>query len=460
MLNILSSGYTRTCQTVSRREFFRIGTLGSLSLAGLLAARSRAAEAGVAVRDKSIVVLFLGGGAPHIETFDPKMSAPAEFRSIVGEVQTDLPGVTFGGCFPKLARLASKMAVVRSFQHGNTDHNVAPGIIISGNNPTRSMLGSVYAKVAGSLNPSTGMPTNVMLTPPAVGASGNFFQYPKRLTPVGSLGAGFAPFDPSSGGELKRNMELKIPRERFDNRVGLLKAFDQVRREADRAPEGGEFRQQAIDVILRGASSAFDLGKEDQRVLARYDTGHIHVPAGSTLNRSKEAQPEALGKQMLLARRLCEAGCGFVTVTSNGWDWHTAGDGGTVQDGMEVMGRAVDHAVSAFLEDLEDRGLSEKILLVITGDFGRHPRIGKGGGRDHWGNLCTLALAGGGLKMGQVIGTSNARAEVPASEPVTVENLAATMLHTLFDPGILRLQPKDAAINDFLASAEPIRQLF
>jgi uncharacterized protein (DUF1501 family) len=131
-----------------------------------------------------------------------------------------------------------------------------------------------------------------------------------------------------------------------------------------------------------------------------------------------------------------------------------------IDDGMPVLGPAVDRAASAFIEDVEQRGLSDKILLVITGDFGRTPKINAKAGRDHWGNLCTLALAGGGLKMGQVIGASDSKVSVPANDPVDAKNLAATLLHTLFDAGQLRLQPEAATINSMLASAEPIRQLF
>ncbi|MEK6236964.1 MAG: DUF1501 domain-containing protein, partial [Planctomycetales bacterium] len=172
-----------------------------------------------------------------------------------------------------------------------------------------------------------------------------------------------------------------------------------------------------------------------------------------------EFSPVALGKQMLLARRLCEAGCGFVTVGSSGWDMH--GNAFGVDDGAPCLIPAVDHAVAAFLNDLQDRGLSDKILLVITGEMGRTPKINAKGGRDHWANLCTLALAGGGLNMGQVIGASDSKGGSPATEPYGVKNLLATVMHTVFDPGTLRITdgvPTDLA--RLITENEPIKELF
>jgi uncharacterized protein (DUF1501 family) len=146
-----------------------------------------------------------------------------------------------------------------------------------------------------------------------------------------------------------------------------------------------------------------------------------------------------LGKQMLLARRLCEAGAGFVTVSNAGWDMHANKNSPKNMTALPPMTAQVDHAVAAFLEDVHERGLSDKILLVITGEMGRTPRLNRNGGRDHWANLTTLALAGGGLKMGQVIGQSDKIAGAPATQKYTPANLLATVLHTLLDPAELRL---------------------
>ena len=161
---------------------------------------------------------------------------------------------------------------------------------------------------------------------------------------------------------------------------------------------------------------------------------------------------------MLMARRLCEAGCGFVTVTSTGWDMH--GNAFGIDDGMPILGPAVDKAASAFIEDCSRKGLSEKILLVITGEFGRTPKINSRGGRDHWGNLCTLAFAGGGLKMGQVVGKSDKLVGQPAEDLVTPNMLLGTVMNTLFDPGQVRLLssiPDD--VKKAVSDSKPIPQL-
>jgi uncharacterized protein (DUF1501 family) len=203
-------------------------------------------------------------------------------------------------------------------------------------------------------------------------------------------------------------------------------------------------RQQAFGTLLGGAADAIDLSKEDARIIARYDTEPL-VPADSISkkwNNHKHYLDNArsLGKLLLLARRLCERGCGFVTLTTQFvWDMHADVNNAGVVEGMRYMGVPLDHAVSAFLEDVAARGLEEKILLVACGEMGRTPALNKNGGRDHWGNLGPLFLAGGGLKMGQVIGQSDRQAGEPRSEPVRIQNLIATILHTLFEVGDLRL---------------------
>ena len=205
---------------------------------------------------------------------------------------------------------------------------------------------------------------------------------------------------------------------------------------------------------------ALDLSKEDPRLIKRYDTGEYAIPPKLQKKKSNvpAQSPIALGKQMLMARRLVEAGCGFVTVTSAGWDMH--GNAFGINDGMPLLGSSVDKAASAFLEDLRQRGLSDKVLLIITGEFGRTPRINKKAGRDHWGNLCTLAMAGGGLRMGQVIGGSDRTASRPASDPVGVQDLMATVMHTLFDVGKLRIAPGiPSDIARAITNGAPIPQL-
>jgi uncharacterized protein (DUF1501 family) len=450
---------------IGRRTFLTVGglALGGLSLADLLAVRARAAADKALVTDKSVIFLFLHGGPSQTETFDPKMSAPAEIRSATGEIATKLPGVTFGSTFPKLAALADKFTVVRSFVPGDGNHDIKP---VVGRDTFGANLGSIYARMAGANRAGSGMPTNVALFPRAVDPSTqagtmNF----GKFGDTGPFGAAYTPFDPSSGGQLQKDMRLTVPLDRLEDRRRLLTELDRVQWTLAEtgAIEGMErVRQQAFQTILGGVADAFQLSKEDPRTLARYDTAPLVRPENidkkwKNYNNYVD-NAKSLGKLLLLARRLCEHGCGFVTVTTNFvWDMHADINNTGVAEGMRYMGVPLDHAVSAFLEDVEMRGLSEKILLVVCGEMGRTPRINKNGGRDHWGNLGPLLLAGGGLKMGQVVGQSNRHAGEPQTEPVRIKNLIATILHTLFDMGELRLVPgAPREIAQTMTSWEPI----
>jgi uncharacterized protein (DUF1501 family) len=448
-----------------RRAFLTIGglTLGGLPLTDLLAVKARAASDKRLVRDKSVIFLFLHGGPSQIETFDPKMSAPVEIRSVTGEIATKLPGITFGSTFPKLAALADKFTIVRSFVPGDAKHDIKP---IVGSDSFGANLGSIYARMAGANRAGSGMPTNVALFPRAVDPSTqkanlNF----GKFGDTGPFGAAYTPFDPSSGGELQKDMQLSVPLARLEDRRRLLAELDRV--QWTLAEAGGfegmdRVRQQAFQTILGGVADAFQLTKEDPRTVARYDTAPLVRPENidkkwRNYNHYVD-NAKSLGKLLLLARRLCEHGCGFVTVTTNFvWDMHADVNNAGVAEGMRYMGRPLDHALSAFLEDVEARGLSEKILLVVCGEMGRTPRINKNGGRDHWGNLGSLLLAGGGLKMGQVIGQSNRHAGEPQTEPIRIRHLIATILHTLFDVGELRLVPgAPREIAQIMTSWEPI----
>ena len=411
MLNLFTNRRYRDCEGTTRREFIKVGTLGmgALSLPGLLAARRAAAAAGQAVKDTSVVWVWLGGGPTHVETFDPKMTAPSEYRSVTGEVQTALPGVTVGGTFPGIAGVAEHMAFVRSFAHTNSGHGGGTHYVMTGYDnrnidngglPSRPSMGSIISRVRGTNHPVSGMPTYVRLN--GIGADGPAF-----------LGTAFAPFDPN--GEARRNMSLVVPEERLADRRALLSGLDRVNRQADQSGlmEGlSKFEEQAFNLVLGNAPEAFDISKEDPRVAERYGRG--------------------LGQQLLRARRLCEAGCGFVTVSYGGWDMH-----GNIESSLKRRSPELDHAVATFVADCVQRGLDQKILLVITGEFGRTPKVNRNAGRDHWAPLSTLALAGGGLRMGQAVGESAAKVDVPASTPIRPQDLMATIFHVLgIDPGL------------------------
>lgn len=504
MFTLSTTTGNRDCQGFHRRDFLRIGTLGLAGVTLLDLLRAAEGNERKFLRDKSVVLVFLNGGPSQIETFDPKMEAPAEVRSMTGEAKTKISGVSIGGTFPKLAALADQLAIVRSFIPGNANHD--GGVkVLSGNIVARPFWGAQYARMAGAGNPRTGMPNNVFLSPMSAGKQAD----PVGLNAggntgfagaynVGNLSSSFSPFHPTASaataaparakgkagpspnpeGGLLSDMQLRLSVERLDDRETLLKQLDALRRGLDKDEElesVDKYRQQAYQVLISGLSKAFDLSKEDPKVLERYDTSRFKTPdsIANPLPQTKIHSPLALGRQMLLARRLVEAGCGFITVGCTGWDMH-GNNGFGLLDGMEIMGNALDHAVAAFLTDLQERGLSEKVLLVMLGEMGRTPKIVNGPkptvtlngqtvqrkGRDHWANLGALLLAGGGLKMGQVVGTSDKQAGTPASDPVSLSNLTATLMHTLFDVGELRLLP--GLPQDLLrpiTDGEPIRQL-
>lgn len=454
---------------LSRRNFLEIGTLalGGWTLPRLLEARARASVAGSdgAFRDKAVVFVFMHGGPAQTETFDPKMDAPREVRSATGEISTTIPGIRFGGTFERLARQARRMAVVRSFVTGDGNHDIKP---IVGRDSLGANIGSLFSRIAGPTRFETGMPTNVALYPRAVQPEAQpvTMQF-GRFGSTGPLGAAHAPFSPGSGGELQRDMELGIAPNRLDDRRALLNQLDRLKRTLDVIGSGGmsRFQQQAFDTLIGGVSDAFDLSREDPRVIARYDTEPL-VSAASirkVWNNHKNYLDHAhsIGKLMLLARRLCERGCGFVTVTTNFvWDMHADQNNATMTEGMGYVGRPFDHAISAFIQDVHERGLQDKILLVCCGEMGRTPRLNAKGGRDHWGGLAPLMLSGGGLPMGQVIGESTRDAAGPRSSPVTMRNLIGTIMHTLFDTGQVRLMdhlPRE--LSNTVAQYDPIRQL-
>ena len=451
----------------SRRSFLRVGTLGTagaaLSLPQFLAAKALDPHL---VKDRSVVFLFMPGGPSQTETFDPKMDQPSGIRSVTGEVKTSLPGVTFGATFPKLAALAHRLAIVRSFTTGTGAHDIKP---IVGKNSLGANLGSLYARVAGMNDPVSGLPRNIALYPKAVNPEAmNMIKTFGDFASAGPLGAAYSPYEPGEGATMQADMTLKMARGRFDDRRLLLNDLDSARRRLDETGASGMsgFQGQAFDMILGGIAGAFDVSKEDPRTLARYDTAPLVNPNSirqvwKNHERYRD-HGQNIGKLMLLARRLCERGAGFVTVTTNFvWDMHADQNNATMTEGMEYVGAPFDHAVSAFIEDVENRGLSEKILLVCCGEMGRDPVINKNGGRDHWGNLAPLILYGGGLKTGQVIGQSDRRGGEPDSSPVLMENLTATILHSLLDLNKVRLL--EGLSNELLTTMttpRPIRELF
>jgi hypothetical protein len=433
MFNVWGSRQGTNCEGTSRRDFLKIGGLGlsSFFLSDLLRARAAAKAAGKATKNTSVIWLWLGGGPTQVETFDPKMSAPMEYRSTVGAVKTKITGVEIGGVFPKIANKADGMAFVRSFAHTNSGHGGGTHYVMTGYDfppadngqpQVKPSLGSILSRHRGANNSRTGLPTYVRL-------QGTYGDGPAWL------GAPYAPFD--TAGEARNNMNLNLTMERLSDRRSLLKKFDTLDRQVDKSGLMSgldSFESQAFDLILSKARQTFDINREDPRTRDRYGKG--------------------LGEQLLLARRLCEAGVGFVTLHYGGWDMH-----GQIVQNMKNLAPALDHAVAAFVDDTTGHGLDKDILLVITGEFGRTPRINGGAGRDHWAPLSTLALAGGGLKMGQVVGESNEKAEVPKSNPIKPQDLMATVFHVLGIPQDLHYKDGTGRPVPMIDGGKPIAEL-
>lgn len=427
-----------------RRDFLRIGSLGiaGMSLPQWLQARQRNAHF---VRDKSVVFLFMQGGPSQFETFDPKIEAPVELRTTTDVIETRVPGLRFGSTFQKLADRADRLTVVHSYVPGDSKHDIKPVVSDATN---KASLGAMYARLAGTTDLRTGLPTSVFLNPASLSATeGGGTDKFGRFNDAGQLGASYVPFSPGGGGPLQQSMKLSLPRGRLDDRRSLLGQLDDLKRTFD---SGGsiegmdKFQQQAFQVILNGAADAFDLSKEDPRLVAEYDTEPLVRPSAIDKKWNNYERychhNRTLGKLLLMSRRLVEAGVGFVTITTDFvWDNHADKNNCGVVDGMKYAGVAFDHAVSRFLDDLEERGLSEKVLLVCCGEIGRTPRINARGGRDHWGNLGPLFMAGGGLPRGRVVGQSTPDGGDPAVDPISQQNVIGTIMHTAFDVPQLRL---------------------
>jgi hypothetical protein len=446
---------------LNRRQLLQIGglALGGLSLSSLLEAKA-AAPSGSPITGKSVIFLFQQGGPPQFETFDPKPDASSDIRTITGVTRTSLPGVVFGDTLQQLAPHADKLSIIRSFHTSNAEHNIRP---IVGPQSLNANIGCLVSRVLGPTHPTTAMPTNAILFPQSVCSDVARGSGRGDLAATGSIGPNYAPFVPGGNGQLLRNLRLNLSPDRFNDRQELLSQFGRLNAHLE-SPDFDRNQRQAREVLLSGGvADALDLSRENPRVVARYDTSrYLPEHRWTRANRGQAGmyagQAKSLGKLLLMARRLCEAGCGFVTIHADYegvWDFHADGNNLNVWDGMQAVGRPFDHAVAAFIEDVESRGLQDKILLVCTGEMGRTPRINRNGGRDHWARLAPLMMYGGGIAPGRVIGQSTRDGGEPAHSEYGTANLISTILHAVFDVGQLRLQPALGAISR-LAEAPPI----
>jgi hypothetical protein len=403
----------RTCDGVGRRSFLRVGALaiGGLALPGLLRLRAGAAP-GTSTARKSVILVWLAGGPSHIDMYDLKPNAPAEFRGEFKPIATNVPGIQVGEHLPRQARVMDKLAVVRSAYHTNAGHGMGSQWMLTGYQPTIEVndniypsTGSVVAKMRGPNEP--GLPAYVNL--PRVLSLGK----------AAYLGASYNPFapdsDPNSDDFQVRNLKLPgvVDAKRLGRRRDLLRDLDNFRRDLDARGdiEGLDtFYREGLEMVTdTKAQRAFDVQREPAALRELYGRND-------------------LGQCCLLARRLVEAGVTYVTVQAGGgWDTH----GDNFKQLKNNLLPKYDQALAALVSDLSDRGLDKDVLVMAMGEFGRTPRINTGAGRDHWPGAMSIVYAGGGLKMGQVVGTTNATAECPASKPATPGCVLATMYHAL-----------------------------
>ena len=413
---------------IDRRGFVKAGALGmaGISLPQVLKSES-AADPAKTSKEKSVIILWQRGGPSQHETWDPKPDAPQDYRGAFGAMSTNVPGIQICDLLPKCAKVMDKFSIIRSLYHTDAGHSAGDQVMFTGYPPNKGnpnenfypSCGSIVAEQQGHLNPD--LPPYVMI--------------PKRLPGVDPayLGKKYAPFetqaDPAVEGPFNLpNFSLgdSLSLNRLDSRKGLLKSFDDIRREVDasgsmEAADG--FNQQAFDILTSPkARDAFDLDAEPRKLRERYG----FMPAYKAPTPDRCGVP-AWSQRMLLARRLVEAGVRLVTVDLRWWDTHVKGYE-TMRDGFLPRW---DQAYSALLQDLEDRGLSDNVMVVAWGEVGRTPKVNSTGGRDHYPNVFSASVSGGGIQGGRVIGESDSKGAEPKERPVQPQDVLATMYRHL-----------------------------
>jgi hypothetical protein len=391
---------------LARRQFLRIGAFGTaFTLADLLRAADSRSSQDRQVRSKSAILIFLPGGPPHLDTWDPKPDAPLEIRGEFGTIPTAVPGVRLIEHFPLQAKMFDKLAVIRSIVGMSADHSdvhIQTGYPITlAKSDRRPSFGAVVSKQRGW---ERGLPPFVSLRGITTGSEPGF------------LGIAHRPFSPGGDQASEASLRLAagVTRECLSERKALLATFDTLDRDTDtsRTMVGMQhFQQQAFEMITSGkVREALSIRSERVETLERY------------------SGVEAL----LKARRLVEAGVGCVTVSLGSWDTHNE-NFKTLKD---LLPR-VDQGISALVQDLNDRGLSDDVVVLAWGEFGRTPKVNATSGRDHWTPVMSALLAGGGLKMGQVIGASDRRGEQPKEKPYSVQQVLATVYNAIgIDPSM------------------------
>jgi hypothetical protein len=396
----------RFCDGISRRNFLKIGAFGAgLSLADVLRLRATA-QGTTAPRSstpKSAIMIYLPGGPSHIDMYDLKPDAPKEFRGEFNPIQTNVNGVQICEHFPRQAQMWDKLAVVRSCisVDEHSDSLVSSGYSEQINRiQHHPSMGSVISKLRGG---ASDIPPFVSLRGTGIGLEPGF------------LGVAHRAFTPYGPGVDNLRLGNGMTMDRLDDRKQLLGSFDSIRRDIDASGtmKGlDSFSVRAFDMVASGAvRKALDLTREEPRTRDRYKGV----------------------EQFLTARRLVEAGVGCVTLAIGGWDTHSANF-----KSLRTQLPQVDRGIANLIQDLHDRGMQDDVVTMMAGEFGRTPRINNSdAGRDHWGPVMSVLIAGGGMKMGQAIGTTNSRAEYPKDRPYRMSQILSTAYQAMgIDPSM------------------------
>ncbi len=404
----------RNCDSVSRRSFLQLGAMGigGLTLADLLRLE---AKAGAKASKKSVINIILSGGPSHLDTFDLKPNAPSEIRGEFRPIATNVPGFEIAEHMPKLATLADKFSVIRSITGMNDEHTnsqsdsgwAANSLQSIGGRPS---LGSVMSKMWGP----------AQITPH--GAAPTFVDLTNGVTKPGFLGQVHAAFSPDGVGRQNLTLNNQVTLKRLDDRKALLSGLNSVRQGTDSHGMMNaldSFTDRAVNLITSGeVAKALDLKHEDPRTVAKYGI-------------EKDQQ----NQRMILARRLIQAGTRCVTFSWGGWDTHQNNFGH-----LKMQLPNLDTGLSALIEDLDAHDMLDDTIILMSGEFGRTPRINGTAGRDHWARSAFFYMAGGGFRHGQAIGSTNRLGEVAHDRPVHFQNIFATVYKQLgIDPDAVTL---------------------
>lgn len=458
---------------LSRRSFLQVGALGvgGLGLSDVLRLRAQARTIETAAPDTSLIFIWLPGGPPHMETYDMKPDAPEDYRGEFRPISTNVPGMDVCELLPLHTKVADRFTLIRSIAHEFADHGGGHKRFLTGRMPATPTgfvndapaVGSIVAKMREHLN--VGLPNYISGTNP--GRAGvDVYSFGAAY-----LGPAYTPFnvpgDPSEANFEVKNLALAPEMsDRLDDRVRLLQGFDKLRRNIDQSgamDAMDQYNQKAVGLLTsEKARQAFDLSQESEALRDKYGR-------------------HAWGQRALLSRRLVEAGCSFVTMVMENpyqsgipqlkegvynWDSHAVNC--HLFHDARVRMPIYDRAISALVEDLYDRGLDKKVLLVVTGEFGRTPRISSQPGtqtgvmqpgRDHWPGAMSVLVAGGGMRTGQVVGSTNSKGEHPQERPLTPNDLWATVYRHLGIDYTYALPDHSGRPMPILPFGEPISEL-